>query len=71
MAAGIALGVVRPELASRMQMLGDGFIKAIRAAGPERCVISTDLGQTTNPALPPASRCLSRLFLPPDSRRTK
>jgi aerobic C4-dicarboxylate transport protein len=30
MAAGIMLGVVRPEFASRMQVLGDGFIKLIR-----------------------------------------
>jgi aerobic C4-dicarboxylate transport protein len=30
MVAGIALGVVRPEFASRMQVLGDAFIKAIR-----------------------------------------
>lgn len=30
MAVGIALGVVRPELATQMQPLGDAFIKAIR-----------------------------------------
>jgi hypothetical protein len=27
----------------------DGVMEAIRAAGPERCVLSTDLGQTINP----------------------
>ena len=30
MIAGILLGVLRPELAGRMQPLGDGFIRAIR-----------------------------------------
>jgi hypothetical protein len=27
----------------------DAVIEAIRAVGPERCVMSTDLGQTINP----------------------
>ena len=27
----------------------DGVLAAIRKAGPERCVLSTDLGQTINP----------------------
>src|SRR5262245_3029532 len=31
MAIGIALGIFHPELATRMQPLGDAFIKAIRA----------------------------------------
>ena len=26
-----------------------GVIEAIRAVGPERCLLSTDLGQTINP----------------------
>src|SRR5438046_4197745 len=30
MAIGIALGIVHPDLAARMQPLGDAFIKAIR-----------------------------------------
>ena len=30
MAAGIALGAIRPDLAAQMQPLGDAFIKAIR-----------------------------------------
>lgn len=29
----------------------DGVMAAIRRAGPERCVLSTDLGQTINPAV--------------------
>jgi hypothetical protein len=27
----------------------EGVFEAIRKAGPERCVLSTDLGQTINP----------------------